>query len=91
MNEPWDTDGGNVWNKAAYVCIDEGQAGSTTAASANVAAPCSNAGTQSSTRPTCAAEVFDFSPEFYLSNPNIGLPSGGATQFKARTALPPVL
>ena len=91
VNEPADSEGGNVWQNT-YVCIAKPTSGTPPGpAAAHAATPCSNAGTQSSSRPTCAAEVFDFSPEFYLSNPNIGQPSGGATQFKARTALPPVL
>jgi hypothetical protein len=40
---------------------------------------------------TCAAEVFDFSPEMYLSNPAIALPSNGAIKYDAITSLPPVL
>lgn len=48
-------------------------------------------GIRSSTRETCAAEVFDFSPEFYLSkNPNVQPPAGGL-QYDAFTSLPPVL
>jgi hypothetical protein len=91
VNEPADNEGGNVWQNT-YVCIAKPTSGTPPGpATAHAATPCSNSGTQSSARPTCAAEVFDFSPEFYLSKPNIGQPSGGATQFKARTALPPVL
>lgn len=51
---------------------------------------CSNAGVQSDTN-TCAAEVFEFSPEFYLSAPNIQQTSNGATQYDAITSLPPIL
>ncbi|HEY5442834.1 MAG TPA: hypothetical protein VIJ68_04810 [Candidatus Saccharimonadales bacterium] len=40
---------------------------------------------------TCAAEVFDFSPDLYLSNPATQLPSHGALKFQAETSLPPVL
>ncbi len=39
----------------------------------------------------CAGEVFDFSPELYLGNPAIQLPSQGAVQYDAISALPPVL
>ncbi|MEK7059442.1 MAG: hypothetical protein AAB971_01670 [Patescibacteria group bacterium] len=39
----------------------------------------------------CAAEVFDFSPDIYMSSPAIQLPSNGALQFDAITSLPPVL
>lgn len=42
-------------------------------------------------RDTCAAEVFDFSPEFYLAQPSINPPSGGAIIYDAITSLPPVL
>jgi hypothetical protein len=51
---------------------------------------CSNAGTQVDTS-TCAAEVFRFSPEAYLTDPDTELPSGGATQYDSYTSLPPVL
>ncbi len=40
---------------------------------------------------TCAAEVFDYSPEFYLAQPSIIPPSGGAIIYDAITSLPPVL
>jgi len=54
---------------------------------------CDNKGVTSSTRPTCAAEVFDFSPEVYLSNPAIESQggNGGATQYDSIESLPPVL
>jgi hypothetical protein len=90
MNEPWDTNGGDVWNKAAYACIDKGQVGTTTPASAHVASPCSNLGFQSSAE-TCAAEVFKFSPELYLSTPNVQPPGGSSAKWDAVTSLPPVL
>jgi hypothetical protein len=51
---------------------------------------CSNAGTQMTTD-TCAAEVFRFSPELYLTDPPTQPPSQGATQYDAITSLPPVL
>jgi hypothetical protein len=41
--------------------------------------------------PTCAAEVFDFSPELYLSNPAIAPTNNGGVQPTAITSLPPVL
>ena len=40
---------------------------------------------------TCAAEVFDFSPEMYLSDQSLAPPNGGAHPFDAITSLPPVL
>ena len=51
---------------------------------------CSHQGIWTSTN-TCAAEVVNFSPELYLSNPNIAPPSGGAIEYDAITSLPPVL
>lgn len=39
----------------------------------------------------CAGEIFQLSPEFYLSSPAIQLPNNGATQYDAITSLPPVL
>ncbi|MEO7364508.1 MAG: hypothetical protein ABIV43_03305, partial [Candidatus Saccharimonadales bacterium] len=52
---------------------------------------CSNAAGRSSTRPTCAAEVFEFSPELYLQRPAAASTGGDAVQFDAITSLPPVL
>lgn len=40
---------------------------------------------------TCAAEVFDFSPELYLSSPAIAPTNNGGVQPTAITSLPPVL
>jgi hypothetical protein len=40
---------------------------------------------------TCAAEVFELSPELYLSTPAIQRPNGGAPQWDSVTSLPPVL
>jgi hypothetical protein len=40
---------------------------------------------------TCAAEVFNLSPELYISSPDLALPSGGAQGYDAETSLPPVL
>ena len=40
---------------------------------------------------TCAAEVFNLSPELYLSNPDVAPPSKGSAQWDALTSLPPVL
>lgn len=48
---------------------------------------CSNG----SSKQTCAAEVFDFSPEFYLSNPAIENPSTSTQQYDSIISLPPVL
>ncbi|MGC1176707.1 MAG: hypothetical protein WA843_01435, partial [Candidatus Saccharimonadales bacterium] len=54
------------------------------------ARPCSSSGPASS-QPICAAEVFRFSPDMYLSDPAIQLPSNGAVQYDAITSLAPVL
>jgi hypothetical protein len=40
---------------------------------------------------TCAAEVFDFSPELYLSSPAVAPTNNGGVQPTAITSLPPVL
>jgi len=52
---------------------------------------CAHAGTASATRNTCAAEVFEFSPEQYLERPAALPNAAGATQYDAITSLPPVL
>ena len=52
---------------------------------------CFNFGGNISPRVTCAAEVFDFSPEMYLSKPAVKPPSNGANQYDSITSLPPVL
>jgi hypothetical protein len=39
----------------------------------------------------CAAEIFNFSPEVYLSKPAIQAPNNGATSYDAEVDLPPVL
>lgn len=45
----------------------------------------------SNSKPVCAGEIFQLSPELYLSTPNVQLPSNGSTQYDAITSLPPVL
>lgn len=53
---------------------------------------CSNAGVRSSPRETCAAEVFEYTPELHLSTPALRPENGdGAKPFDAITSLPPVL
>ncbi len=42
-------------------------------------------------RKTCSAEVFDFSPELYLSKPNIKSTSSSAVRYDAIVSLPPIL
>lgn len=51
---------------------------------------CVNAGVYTMQK-SCAAEVFDFSPEMYLSNPAIQQRGNGVPQYDAITSLPPVL
>jgi hypothetical protein len=41
--------------------------------------------------PVCAAEIFNFSPEIYLSDPAVNQPNNGAPTYDAITSLPPVL
>lgn len=52
---------------------------------------CSNAGSGTTPKQTCAAEVFNFSPEMYLGNPAIKKPNNSAPIWDAITSLPPVL
>ena len=88
-------------NIKVYICIKKFIAGGGGAAAVLPAAnpvSCSNAraGAKSyfptAGRPnTCAAEVFDFSPEFYLAQPSINPPNGGAIIYDSITSLPPVL
>jgi hypothetical protein len=52
---------------------------------------CTNNGGGWISTQTCAAEVFNFSPELYLSSPNVAPPSNGAPEWDAVTGLPPVL
>jgi hypothetical protein len=40
---------------------------------------------------TCAAEVFDFSPELYLGKPAVKLQNNGSYIWQAITSLPPIL
>jgi hypothetical protein len=71
-----------------YLC--EPKAAPAVPAAVPAAPPCSNKGSQLITG-TCAAEIFNFSPELYLSTPDIQLPNNGAVQYDAVTSLPPVL
>jgi hypothetical protein len=53
---------------------------------------CSNAGTAAPTmRQTCAAEVFEYTPDMYLSDPKTQKVNNGAIIYDAITSLPPVL
>ena len=83
--------------KSMYVCIGtfkSGTPGTPATPATPYSAPnltsCSNQGIWTD-QATCAAEVFQFSPEMYLSTPSIAPPSGGATQYDAITGLPPIL
>lgn len=55
------------------------------------AGDCSNSNGITPTHNTCAAEVFEFSPELYLSQPAIQTQNLGAGSWNAVTSLPPVL
>lgn len=58
----------------------------------HLAGSCSNQRGQVLSSPfTCAAEVFNFSPELFLSKPSVDLPNHGALQYQSFTGLPPVL
>jgi len=52
---------------------------------------CANPGGVFTMQKSCAAEVFDFSPELYLSNPAVKKRGNGVQQYDAITSLPPVL
>jgi hypothetical protein len=47
--------------------------------------------TNGNSEPVCASEIFDFSPELYLSNPQIQLTNNGDPSYDSVTSLPPVL
>jgi hypothetical protein len=47
--------------------------------------------TNGTSEPVCASEVFDFSPELYLSSPQIQLTNNGDPSYDSATSLPPVL
>ncbi len=48
-------------------------------------------GVATASKPVCAGEVFDFSPEMYLSNLNLTPTNNGALEYDTFTSLPPVL
>jgi len=53
---------------------------------------CHNAGNAAgTTNAACAAEVFEFSPELYLSNPAIQPQSNGAVHYDSIVNMPPIL
>ncbi|HSW85169.1 MAG TPA: hypothetical protein VLF79_00960 [Candidatus Saccharimonadales bacterium] len=84
-----------IWQQA-YVCVSKGSAGSATTydpGTQHVVNPCSNSAgaTKSSPRLTCAAEVFDLSPEMYLTSPGLQPPSNGGVQSDSISSLPPIL
>jgi hypothetical protein len=99
IQEPSDPDAnwasGGYWLCAAHQPTTPGQA----AQPPQPPTPplsCSNApGANSKAGNTCAAEVFRFSPEIYLSNPDGGSGSGdgdgGMPPTQSITSLPPVL
>jgi hypothetical protein len=93
--EDSDPDGGNIWDQT-YLCEPLASAGSAASnATAATGTNCSNstgAYQNLSLSPlTCAAEVFDFSPELYLSAPAVKQNNTGGPQPTAITSLPPVL
>ncbi len=83
--------GGGAWLCEDQIVTDGGDDGDP---HANVDDPCSNGidigAIRVDTR-TCAAEVFDFSPELYLSNPSLELPGRSKLRFDSITSLPPIL
>ncbi|MDB5165088.1 MAG: hypothetical protein JWL89_714 [Candidatus Saccharibacteria bacterium] len=102
VNNPGVTDHGVAFN--LYNAPNQGGTYQQDPVYGGVAAPtslnCSNTGTPSFSRlrlnggpATCAAEVFDFSPEMYLSNQAICATSAcmNPPDFDAITSLPPVL
>ncbi len=97
ITEPNDTHGssfypGGIWEDA-WVCVQKYIATipSTLASPAALPLTCDNNGSLTSNRPTCASEVFDFSPETYLSTPAIEPPNNGQPQWDSVTSLPPIL
>jgi hypothetical protein len=97
MNE--DSDPNGSWVSGYYICVNYKTAASpgTPAQPASVPSPlnCSNTpGVNPKAGATCAAEVFRFSPEIYLSNPggtSGGGNSGAMPPAQVITSLPPVL
>ena len=93
--EDADSHAGNIWHRdqnKTYLCEPTPSA----AVPATRPFTCSNSGAIAFGRLkpspyTCAAEVFDFSPDLYISNPLINSASGGAQTYDAITSLPPVL
>lgn len=88
ITEPSDPQG--QWASGYYLCGDITPATSGSPPTSQTTPACSNKGSQSITN-TCAGEIFWLGPEFYLSNPNVQPPSGGATQYDSINSLPPVL
>jgi hypothetical protein len=86
MNEPLDPHGPE-WSTQPYMCEMDN-----VAIAPSPAATCSNAGIRNPGYATCAAEIFDFSSELYLSkNPNVQPDDNGAIHYDAVTSLPPIL
>ena len=94
-----DSDPNGSWVSGYYVCVNYKTPASpgTPAQPATVRSPlsCSNTpGVNPKAGPTCAAEVFRFSPEIYLSNPGGPCSSncgGGTPPAQVITSLPPEL
>jgi len=99
VTEEFDGAVASVYKTAANGAVTSSQTVAVTAAptpaqlqALNGGTGCSNNGGGGWLSPeTCAAEVFYDTPELYLSTPNVGQPSFGATQWQAVTGLPPLL
>ncbi|HVX56646.1 MAG TPA: hypothetical protein VHA37_02845 [Candidatus Saccharimonadales bacterium] len=83
---------GGYWLCAQYSAGTPGTSGSPPTPKGPPYNTCSNQGAEIDNK-SCAGEIFEFSPELYLSNPAIPPPggSGGPLQFQSLNSLPPVL
>ncbi len=83
-----------AWRSGYYLCATAAPGPPATPPTAHVASPCSNGGVQTVTS-TCAAEVFEFSPQMYItSGGGTVCPAGGCggpPQWQSLTSQPPVL
>ncbi len=86
---------GYTWPSNVYLCVKY-TATSPDTYTPNVVPNCGNAPTgftrfNRGSLTNCAAEVFDFSPDMYLSHPGTDSHDHGALHYDAITSLPPVL
>jgi hypothetical protein len=86
--EPTDPHGN--WASGNFLCEPKASPGSGPTPKGPPFNSCNNAGIQATVQ-SCASEVFEFSPELFLSTPAIQPPNNGAPQWDAVTGLPPVL